>query len=170
MRRRRVPKAVAVVRRKIERNEDPTAEELLAVIAETRKLIPPEFRRVMGKTREAQTPLVATATTIDAATPLDAATTLDEFEIATVRETLASVIDELKLLVQAEQQQLLEDALDAYYGIEEASARDPKNAQLLATLEKLRKAYEKSYGSPVPTKEETEARRLWEKMEDAKET
>jgi hypothetical protein len=163
MRRRRVPKAVAVVRRKIERQEDPTAEELLAVIAETRKLIPPEFRRAMGKSPESRPPLAAT--TLD---DLDAAT-LDDFEFNTVRDTLASVIDELKLVVQAERKQLLEDALDAYYRIEQAS-RAPGNAHLLPTLEQLRKSYERSYGSPIPTKEETEARRLWEEMEDAKES
>jgi hypothetical protein len=147
---------VAVVRRRIERNEDPTAEELLALIAETRKLIPPEFRRVMGKVPEPPTPL--DAPTLDA-------TTLDDFEFNTVRETLASVIAELRLVVEAEQKQLFEKALDSYYAMEQA-ARDPKNAHLIPHLEEVRNAFEKS-GTPMPTKEETEARRRWEEMEVA---
>ena len=70
------------------------------------------------------------------------------------------MLAEVQAVAQAKRQILFENILDLFYAVEEAS-RDPKNAHLIPHVERMQEAYEKEYGYPIPTKEETEARRRW---------
>jgi hypothetical protein len=45
----------------------------------------------------------------------------------------------------------LQDCLNVYYATEEL-VKDPANAHLIPHLEAMRKAYEDSYGKPIPPK------------------
>ena len=121
---------------------------MLAAIAEMRMLIPPEFR-LAGKDLPETTPW------------LDGATE-EDFAWDTVQEALESFAAEVHAVAQTKRQRLFEKLLDLYYAAEEA-IRDPNYAHLIPHVERMRKAYEKGYGHPMPTKEETEARRKWEK-------
>ncbi|HYK04607.1 MAG TPA: hypothetical protein VE974_22840 [Thermoanaerobaculia bacterium] len=48
--------------------------------------------------------------------------------------------------------------LDIYYAAEEL-ARDPEHVHLVEHVEKMRRSYEAEEGRPIPSKEETLARR-----------
>jgi hypothetical protein len=111
-------------------------------------LLPPDFHRAAQDIPE-------TTSRLDGSTEEDL---LWDAAQEAVERMLAGV----QAGVQARKQRLFEKVLDIYYGAEEAS-RDPKNAHLIPHLEAMRAAYLRDYGHPIPTKEETEARRRWEK-------
>jgi hypothetical protein len=46
---------------------------------------------------------------------------------------------------------MLEVALKSYYELEE-KARDPQHAHLIEVVEKIREAYEREFGGPIPVK------------------
>lgn len=140
------PKKLLAMVRGLRAMLDPDPEDILAALAEMRTMIPPEFRRA-GKD------LPETTSRLDGSTEEDLA-----WDAA--QEAVESMLAEVQAVAQAKRQRLFEKILDIYYGAEEAS-RDPKNAHLIPHLEAMRKAYEKDHGHPIPTKEETEARRRW---------
>ncbi len=120
------------------------AEEILAKLADIRSKIPPE-RLVPVKPRPEKKSRIE-------------ARTLEEFEYAAVLEAVEGLAHEVRSSVDAAREQAFEQALDIYYAAEEL-ARDPEHADVAEHVEKMRKAYESSYGHPIPSKEETEARR-----------
>ena len=126
-------------------------EDLLAALTEMRTMIPPEFRR--------------TAKDLPEPTRLDGETE-EDFLWNAAEEAVDSFHAEVRAVAQARRKQLLERVLDLYYAMEEA-ARDPQHAELIPQLEVMRAAYLRDYGHPIPTKEETEARRRWEAEERA---
>ena len=124
------------------KNADP--EDVLAVLAEVRSQLP------AGELRPRE-PGPELDPRLDGITE-------EEFAWEAVQAALESLVAELEAINEARRQKLFEQVLDLYYAMEEAS-RDPANAHLIPEVEKLRAAYLRDYGRPIPTKEETEARR-----------
>lgn len=138
------PEKVLAMIRGIRTMKDPDPEDVLAVIAEIRNQLP-----------TGQLPPREPRPELD---PRLDGVTDEEFAWETVQEALESLVAEMEALNDARRQKLLDAILDMYYGMEEA-IRDPANAHLIPHVEKLRAAYFRDYGRPIPTKEETEARR-----------
>ena len=93
--------------------------------------------------------------------------TQQDFDDAAVLQAVESLTLDVQAIVDNARQRAFESALDIYYKAEEL-ARDPENAELIPHVEEIRKAYERSYGHPVPTKAETDARRAREERAKAK--
>jgi hypothetical protein len=119
-------------------------QDLLAVLAEARALLPPEFRRD-GRSLPEPT------------SRLDGSTEEDLLWDA-LEEAVNSFQDEMTAMVATHKKRLFEAVLDVCYGCEQA-IRDPKTAHLIPHVEKLRAAYLRDYGHPISTREETEERR-----------
>jgi len=79
------------------------------------------------------------------------AETEQDFEDAAVIDALQSLIGDVEAIVRKKEARLLEDALKIYY-ITEEPARDPANAHLIPHVEKMRRAYEREFGEPIPPK------------------
>ena len=144
------PDKVLAMLRRLQAMPEPDPEAVLAALTEIRPLLPPEFLR-------------ATSDIPETTSRLEGSTEEDLVWDASV-EALESMLAELEAGVQAKKQRLFEQVLDVYYAIEEAT-RDPENAHLIPHAEAMRAAYLRDYGHPIPTKEETEARRRWEGKE-----
>ena len=86
------------------------------------------------------------------------ARTMEEFELEAIADAAESLADDIRAVVEAKMQTLMEQALDVYYAAE-ALARDPEHAHLIEHVENMRRAYAAQYGRAIPTKEETERRR-----------
>jgi len=119
------------------------AEEILARLAKLREGMPVPSR---PRPRKAET-----TSRIDAQS-------VEDFEAAAVVEALESMADDLHAVIEEKRERALETALDIYYAAVEL-ARDPAHADLAEQVAKMEAAYERDYGRPIPTKEETEARR-----------
>jgi hypothetical protein len=83
---------------------------------------------------------------------------LREFDYQAVTDGLESVAAELSAALDAAQQKMLDQALDVYYAAVELAA-DPAHAEMIPHVEQMRRAYEQSYGRPIPSREETERER-----------
>ena len=77
--------------------------------------------------------------------------TEEDFEWAAVMDGVESFHDDLSAAIEHKKAALVEKVLDIYYATEEA-ARDPENAHLIEHVEKMRAAYERDYGRPIPPK------------------
>lgn len=119
------------------------AEEILARLAKMREGMPVPKRprkRAADKTSR-----------IDART-------VEEFEAVAVIEALESMAEDVRAVIDEKMERAYELALDVYYTSAEL-ARDPANSELVAQVENMERAHLRSYGRPIPSKEETEARR-----------
>lgn len=87
--------------------------------------------------------------------------TKQDFDDAAVIHAVESLAADAQAIVDAGMERAFEMALDVYYKAEEL-ARDPENAELVQHVENMRRAFENSYGHPIPTKAETDARRARE--------
>ena len=67
---------------------------------------------------------------------------------------LRSLATDVRSAIEYAHAQATEKALQVYYAAEEL-ARDPAHADLIPHVEAMRKAYEKSYGKPIPAKKES---------------
>ena len=123
------------------------AEDILARLAKIREGMPVPSRP--------RPPKAETTSRIDART-------VEDFEAAAVVEALESMADDLHAVIEEKRERALETALDIYYAAVEL-ARDPAHADLAEQVAKMEAAYERDYGRPIPTKEETEARRAKKK-------
>ena len=133
---RRPSKAVAILKWKLKRGKEPTLENILAVLADTRRMIiPREFRR------PPQDP--------SRAAPV---ASVDEFEKNVLLETVGQLQAEVQAIRDAHQQELTDMVLDAYWRAEEAAARDPRNAELADAVARMREALEKAYGGRIPSR------------------
>ena len=119
------------------------AEEILARLAKMREGIPVPQR---PRKRAAET-----TSRIDARS-------VEDFEALAVAEALESLAEDVRAVIDEKMERALEMSLDVYYAAVELS-RDPAHAHLLDHVAKMERAYERSYGHPIPSKEETEARR-----------
>ncbi|HEX6083869.1 MAG TPA: hypothetical protein VF266_05055 [Thermoanaerobaculia bacterium] len=119
------------------------AEEILAQLAKMQEGLPkPQRPRKRA---------------VDRTSRIDART-VEEFEAVAVIEALESMADDVQAVIDEKMERAYELALDVYYTSVEL-ARDPANSQLVEQVEKMEQAHQRSYGRPVPSKEETEARR-----------
>jgi len=76
-----------------------------------------------------------------------------DFDYAAVADAFESMAEELSAVVERKRAKALEDALRVYYTAEEL-AHDPAHAELIPYVEAMRRAYEQSYGKPIPPKPE----------------
>jgi hypothetical protein len=79
--------------------------------------------------------------------------TEEDFEWAAVIGTIESLGDDIESVVAEKRAAQLETALRVYYATEEAS-HDPANAHLIDHVKRMRAAYERDYGRPIPPKGE----------------
>lgn len=130
---RKPSKAVAILKWKLKRGKEPTLENILAVLADTRQLIiPPDFRRPPKDT--AGVPVAS----------------VDEFEKNVLLETVGQLQSEIQAVRDAHSQELTAMMIEAYYRASEAAARDPQNAELANAVAKLRAVLEQAYGGRIP--------------------
>ena len=115
------------------------AEKILSEIAEMRKKIPYLDPPKPRSTHDGR---------VDARTA-------EEFELIAVAEGLESLADDLHAAIERARNQALASALQVYYAAEEL-AQDPANAHLIPHVQKMREAYERDFGKPIPPKPPTE--------------
>ena len=77
------------------------------------------------------------------------ARTAEEFEALAVADALESLSSELSAAIARKQAEALEKAMEVYYMAEELS-RDPEHAELIPHVQKMREAYERDFGRPIP--------------------
>lgn len=124
------------------------AKAILARLAEIRAFLPLEGIEPVRKTEP------------ERITRMDLRTQQD-FDDAAVMHAVESLLADVQAIVDNARQRAFESALDIYYKAEEL-ARDPENAELIPHVAEIRRAYESSYGHPIPTKAETDTRRARE--------
>ena len=117
------------------------AEAILQKLAELRKSIPgidehPSRASIDGR-----------AQPVDGI-PLE---TDEDFEYAAVADALESMASDVQAAVDRAHAAATEKALQVYYAAEELS-RDPEHANLIPHVEEMRRAYERTYGKPIPPK------------------
>jgi hypothetical protein len=123
-------------------------EEILAKLAEMRASLPPHKSPPRRKAPEG-------------ASRLDVMD-LEDFEMTAVADAIRDFADEVQAVADEARKNLFEKVLDIYYAAEEL-ARDPEHANMIEHVEAMRAAYQRDYGHPIPTREETEARRARER-------
>jgi hypothetical protein len=79
--------------------------------------------------------------------------TAEDFEWAAVIDGFESLADDISAIAAQKRAEVLEKALRIYYATEELS-RDPEHADLMGQVEKMRAAYERDFGKPIPPKGE----------------
>lgn len=77
--------------------------------------------------------------------------TEEDFEYAAVADGLESLAGDLSAALEHARTVATEKALEIYYAAEEL-ARDPAHAELIPHVERMRAAYEKEHGRPIPPK------------------
>ena len=125
-------------------NKRMNAEEILATLAKIREGIP-----VPQRPRKKRA--VETTSRVDARS-------VEDFEALAVIDALESMADDVQAVIDEKMERAHEMALDIYYKSVEL-ARDPEHHELVAHIKNMEEAYVRSYGRPIPSKEETEARR-----------
>ena len=74
-----------------------------------------------------------------------------DFEYASLTDALESFQADLGAALDRKRAQLTAEVMKIYYAAEEA-ARDPENAHLIEYVERMREAYQRQYGRPIPPK------------------
>ena len=117
------------------------AESILRQLAEIRRAIP----------RVAPTP--PPPATDGRARDVDGMSSWSEedFDYAAVADGLSSLAGELSAAIDHAAAAATEKALEIYYAAEEL-ARDPAHAELIPHVERMRAAYERDFGRPVPAR------------------
>jgi hypothetical protein len=120
--------------------ERPDAEAVLQAVAEMRESLPeiPGGRR-SNNTHDGHS-LFPDG---------EPAETEEDFEWAAVIDALESLTEDIYAVAEHKEAKLIESLLEVYYAAEEA-AHDPANAELLPHLQKMRDAYERDFGEPIP--------------------
>lgn len=116
------------------------AERILGMLAEMRKKLP--------LLDEGPRPPEDARTRLSASMPAE---TEEDFEWAAVMDGVESLLRDISAVTAQKRAEALENALRLYYAMEEAS-RDPANAHLIEEVEKMRAAYERDFGRPIPVK------------------
>jgi len=118
------------------------AERILGMLADMRKKLP----LVDEGSRQSED----ARTRLTAGVPVE---TEEDFEWAAVMDGVESLARDVSAVAAQKRAEVLEMALRVYYAMEEA-ARDPANAHLIEEVEKMRAAYERDFGKPIPPKGE----------------
>jgi len=124
-------------------------ERLLAELAKVRAAMP--LHRIRRKLKPKPVSERLNAPSLNTLSMVD-------FELETVADALETMVEETNAVIEALDESLFEQALDIYYAAEEL-ARDPEHAHMVEHVEKMRRSYEAEEGRPIPSKEETLARR-----------
>jgi hypothetical protein len=75
---------------------------------------------------------------------------MEEFDWDAVADELQVLVRDLGVIIERRRRAVeLEEGLRAYYFAEEL-ARDPAYAYFIEPLEKMRAAYERAFGRPIP--------------------
>lgn len=80
---------------------------------------------------------------------LDNVRTTEDFEALALAEGLENLADDLSAAIRKKQAEAMEAALRIYYAAEEL-ARDPANAHIVPHVQRMREAYERDFGRPIP--------------------
>lgn len=80
--------------------------------------------------------------------------TEEDFEYAALADGLESLTRELEAAIDYAHRLAKAKALEIYYAAEEL-ARDPEHAELIPHVARMREAYERDYGVPIPPKGES---------------
>jgi hypothetical protein len=123
------------------------AEEILRTVAEIRTAIQRFAPDVLSKPKPED--VIPDERVLPAG--VADADTLEIFEQQAVADALQTVAEELDEALTRVNEKLYQDALAIYYAAEEL-ARDPAHADLIPRVEEMRRAYEQSYGRPIPPK------------------
>ena len=75
--------------------------------------------------------------------------TAEEFEALALAEGLESFASDLSAAIERKRAEAVEKALEIYYAAEELS-HDPAHADLIPHVERMREAYERDFGRPIP--------------------
>lgn len=75
--------------------------------------------------------------------------TEEEFEYAALMDAVETLRDDIAVVVERQNAELMAEAMEAYYVAEEL-ARDPEHADLIPHLERIREAYKRDTGHPIP--------------------
>lgn len=78
----------------------------------------------------------------------------EDFEYAAIADAAGSLADELHEAIERVHAEATQKALEVYYAAEEL-ARDPAHAELIPHVQRMREAYERDYGKPIPPKPKT---------------
>ena len=81
---------------------------------------------------------------------------LTDFEYAAIADALEAIGDDLTAAIDDAQTALVTKCLEVYYAAEELS-HDPAQADLIPYVEEMRRAYEQSYGRPIPARRSHDA-------------
>lgn len=119
------------------------AEPLLRQLAEMRKSIPYLQETGPRQTGDGRLP--------DGRQPR----TAEEFEYLALADGLESFAADLSASIEWARARSMEAALKIYYAAEEL-AKDPEHADLIPHVEKMRAAYLKDFGKPIPPKPKSE--------------
>jgi hypothetical protein len=82
---------------------------------------------------------------------LDNCRTVEEFEALALAEGLENLADDLTVAIEKKRAEAMAAALRIYYAAEELS-RDPANAHIVPHVQRMREAYERDFGKPIPPK------------------
>lgn len=115
------------------------AEPILRELAEMRKKIPFLDDNGPRQTHDGRLP--------DGRQPR----TAEEFEYLALADGLETFAADLSSAINRKRAEAMEAALQVYYTAEEL-ARDPEHADLIPHVEKMRAAYLKDFGKPIPPK------------------
>jgi hypothetical protein len=77
--------------------------------------------------------------------------TAEDFDYAAIADGIESLADELSSALERAHAEAMETAMQIYYATEEL-AQDPNNTHLIPHVERMREAYERDYGRPIPPK------------------
>lgn len=119
------------------------AESILRQLAAIRKAIPHLPPDVPGPASDGRAP--------DSSQGLQSWTE-EDFEYAAVVDGLSSLADDLSAAIEHARNVATAKALEIYYAAEER-ARDPRHANLIPHLERMRAAYESEHGRPIPPRD-----------------
>jgi hypothetical protein len=128
------------------------ADGILQKLADMRKSIP-----FLADTPPRPTGKNATHDGLMYAGPMDA-DAIAAFDYQAVADGFEAFANELRAAIDDAAAKAFDQAMDVYYAAEEL-AKDPEHADLIPHVQEMREAYERSYGKPIPSREETERER-----------
>ena len=119
------------------------AKPILEVLARIRKSLPPFDPNVRRPSEDSRTRI---------ADGFDVKTA-EDFEWAAAIDGIQSLAADVRTMVDQKSAEALESGLKIYYAAEEL-ARDPEHADLIPHVERMREAYQRDFGRPIPPKGE----------------
>jgi hypothetical protein len=120
------------------------AEALLRLLEQIRTSIPDKYRDPNRPARPSSGDGRMTALDFQPQTA-------EDFDLVAAYEGIEATLEEVSASVEYARAKGVQEALKIYYAAEEL-ARDPEHADLIPHVEKMREAYERDFGKPIPPK------------------